>query len=772
MMGHGRHSVRKGCNITEVSAGAVVPGGRQRALLRLAMLGLTGLIALGAWPVAAGIDPIRDFSAAEPRWVEGEILVRYRHLPAVRSLAAGQLSAFPWLAGGAAPAFQIAGLASRHPPTMPLERRLLLTLARLNPRPVERIRAPGRSTAELMAEYRHHPDVDTVTPNYIRRIQRQSIPDDPRFHSQWALLNTGQTVNGSTGIAGADIGATRAWPLSRPLTQAVVIAVIDTGVDYRHPDLAGAMWVNPGEHPASGQDDDGNGYPDDIFGYDFSGNVVAASDFRQPPGSNPMDNDGHGTHVAGIAAATAHNAIGIAGVAPVRIMALKASPDGVSMPLDESLEAMAYAVMMKRDYGIPVAVINASFGGVGGSNRLERDLIIEAGEAGIVVCAAAGNDGANNDTFPFYPASYRLSNLVAVAASNQRDELAAFSNYGTDSVHLAAPGVNIVSSMPTWLDTRATLQRDEGSFWDAMGIEFSGFTEGLTAMIMDCGIGEPQQFPPRVRGKIALIERGGGLYFHQKVRNAMQAGAVAAVIYNHQSGSFGATLVGPSDWIPALSISREDGLAIAQALPSGPVVLTLSHAPVTETAYMSWSGTSMATPFVSGAMAFMAYQYPADTVAQRIARLVETVEPLPGLTRRVRSGGRLDLHRAVDRDADGLPDWWEFDKVGNLDRMDHTTDTDGNGFLDWEEYRAGTDPTDPDSLLRWIEVVMLPDGHRRLTWASAAQQSYRILRAERAPRDFDAVTSDFTATPPYNTWIDTHAPVAMPVFYRIQLVEE
>ncbi len=682
-------------------------------------------------------------------WVEGELLVQYRDTPS-RQTASMRA-------------------ATRTIPDTTVQRRNLRALSHLNSRRIDVVRSPDRGTLELMAEYAQRPDVEFVTPNYRRHIQRSLIPEATRFYEQWGLLNTGQTVNAFTGTPGADIGATRAWPMSRSIAREYVIAVIDTGVDYRHPDLMAGMWRNPGEQPGSGTDDDGNDYIDDIHGYDFSGTSLPAHNFSRPPGPDPMDVDGHGTHIAGIAAAVADQASGIVGVTSARIMALKASPDGSSIPLADSLEAMAYAIMMKRDYGVPVAVINASYGGVGGSNRLERDMIIEAGDAGIVVCAAAGNSGSNNDQRPFYPASYNLPNLIAVTGSTSRDERPSFANYGVNSVHLAAPGKDIISTVPLWYHTRATLEQPGEREFNTTGIEFSGFTNSLTAIVMDCGVGEPHQFPNRIRGKIALIERGGGLYFHEKVRHAMEAGAIAAIIYNHQSGSFSATLVGPSDWIPALAISRDDGQALREAIQSGTTMLTLSHEPVSDQAYDVWNGTSMATAFVSGAVTFMAYQFPDDTPEQRIARLVETVEPLPSFEHRVSSGGRLNMQRAIDRDADRLPDWWEIKWVGDLETMNDTTDTAGNGFLDWQEYRAGTDPTDPNDALQLMDAKVLPCGARRLRWASVADRSYRVARANAIDGEFKQIASDLPATPPYNTWTDSDGNTKHPVFYRVEL---
>ncbi len=288
-------------------------------------------------------------------------------------------------------------------------------------------------------------------------------------------------------------------------------------------------------------------------------------------------------------------------------------------------------------------------------------------------------------------------------------------------------------------------------------------------MVMDCGFGEPDQFPNRIRGKIALIERGGGLYFHEKVRHAMDAGAIATIIYNHQPGTFAATLVGPSDWVPALAISRDDGLALRDAIQAGNTLLSLSHLPVIDKAYEIWDGTSMATAFVSGAIAFMAYQFPDDTPAERIARVLETVDRLPAFDNRVSSGGRLNLRRAVDSDADGLPDWWEIKWVGDLETMNATTDTAGNGFADWQEYRAGTDPTDPNDALQLTGATVLPDGSRQLSWSSVTGRSYRITRSDQADGKYIPQVFNLPATPPYNTWTDPDGDISHPVFYRVKL---
>ena len=239
------------------------------------------------------------------------------------------------------------------------------------------------------------------------------------------------------GTAGADIHFVPGWALAQqPGTNPPVVAVIDTGVDYRHPDLASNMWINTGENPTNGLDNDGDGYVNDYYGYDFADNLPS-----------PMDSGFHGTHVAGIIAAVGNNNLGVIGVDyQARIMALRASSDGETLPDSAIIEAIDYATMMKGR-GVNVVAINESFGG-GGSSSSEIAAMQAAGNAGIIFCCAAGNNSSDNDTTPFYPANYRLGNEIVVAATDQNDALASFSDYGTNTVDFGAPGVNILSLLP------------------------------------------------------------------------------------------------------------------------------------------------------------------------------------------------------------------------------------------------------------------------------------------------------------------------------------
>src|SRR5882724_4322634 len=299
------------------------------------------------------------------------------------------------------------------------------------------VRSKNLTTAQLLAALQHDPAVQVVEPSFLRH-PFGTIPNDSLFPQLWGLRNTGQSVNGSTGTSGADIKFIEAWGLARPSTNQVVVAVIDSGVNYTHPDLAANMWTNPGETAGNGLDDDSNGYTDDFYGYDFG-----------QGDSDPSTTDEHGTHVAGTIAATGNNFSGVIGVDyQAKIMALKVGQDSAPGSFSDSaiIEAIDYCVLMKGR-GVNIAAINASWGG-GDFSSAMRSAIQSSGDVGIVFCAAAGNDSTNNDVTPDYPANYRLANMLVVAASDMNDNLAGFSNFGASTVDLAAPGVNTLSTIP------------------------------------------------------------------------------------------------------------------------------------------------------------------------------------------------------------------------------------------------------------------------------------------------------------------------------------
>jgi subtilisin family serine protease len=273
--------------------------------------------------------------------------------------------------------------------------------------------------AELIASRQ----VASCSPNYEMRAGAVT-PNDPDFGQLWGLSSA------------RGIDAPRAWELSTGSND-VVVAVIDTGVDYNHPDLNENMWRNTGEVAANGVDDDGNGIIDDVFGY----NAMAEN-------GNPMDDNLHGTHCAGTIGAVGNNRNGVVGVNHrVKLMALKFLDNKGSGSLSNAIKAIDYAVTMKRKHNIARLVLSNSWGG-GGYSQALYDAIDRARAAGILFVAAAGNEANDNDSSPAYPGSYDISNVVSVAAIDRDGNLAGFSNYGTTTVDIAAPGVSIYSTAP------------------------------------------------------------------------------------------------------------------------------------------------------------------------------------------------------------------------------------------------------------------------------------------------------------------------------------
>lgn len=289
----------------------------------------------------------------------------------------------------------------------------------------------------LVEEYSRLPEVEYVEPNFEINLDEKAegplvpiFPQDPQFNDQWALANSGQRG----GKNGADISATLAWAKTTG-SEEIVVAVLDTGVDYTHEDLIQNMWMRPAS--MAPYLDSELGAVDDVRGFNAFDNAA-----------DPMDDNGHGTHCAGIIGAEGENSLGIAGVNwKVKIMPLKFMTAGGSGTTKDAIEAINYTIERKKA-GVNVRIISASWGSTQKSRALEQ-AIRKAGEAGILFVAAAGNSTVDNDRHPHFPSSYNLPNVISVAALDRNDELASFSNYGAKSVAVAAPGVDILS---TWLN--------------------------------------------------------------------------------------------------------------------------------------------------------------------------------------------------------------------------------------------------------------------------------------------------------------------------------
>jgi subtilisin family serine protease len=286
----------------------------------------------------------------------------------------------------------------------------------------------GQSVNQAVNRLKKLPFVEYAEPDYLV----QKATNDEFYGLVYAIENTGQDIRGVAGTPDADMDVLEAWTIQTGDPN-LIIAVIDEGVQWDHPDLANNMWRNQGEVAGNGIDDDGNGFVDDVYGYDFYGND-----------GDPMDEGGHGTHVAGTICAEANNGIGIVGVVhQCKIMALRfLGPQGGST--SDGIASIDYAVQMGAK------ISNNSWGG-GGFSQALYDSIAAARDADHIFLAAAGNGGSdgigdNNDGLPHYPSNYNLPNVISVAATDNNDDIAGFSNYGATSVDIGAPGVDIAST--------------------------------------------------------------------------------------------------------------------------------------------------------------------------------------------------------------------------------------------------------------------------------------------------------------------------------------
>lgn len=541
-------------------------------------------------------------------------------------------------------------------------------------------------------------------------------PNDPYYFTQWGFANAGQTG----GTPGADISAPAAWDVSTG-SSAVVVAVVDTGAHLDHPDLAGNAWVNTAEIANNGIDDDSNGYVDDVNGWDF--------DHRDSTPWDTIDGDKHGTHVAGTIGAVGNNALGVTGVNwDVSIMSLKfISPSSGSV--SSGAEAIVYAV----DNG--ASVINHSWTTTSYSDVLE-DAILYARTHGVINVCAAGNSTRNLDSISTeYPAALEATNVVTVAATDSDDALASFSNYSGNYVDIAAPGVEITSTVPIYdsafhinatpyeivyfgfpmetsvgeparqsviawsmnelapdLDTPVLVVDDShrvatGDPFDRLntylvGLSTAGYTDvsvwntevsGAPAAVDLAGhvvvwfTGMTHGMPGPI-GSLDAAERTAlGTYLDGGGRLAISSGAVGGDLdylgaasawfqsYFHVAcvdfeswtrlgqGSAG----GPFDGV-SYEISEDDYYLGWPAHSDDLMALDSAATPLMEwDGYAQISGTSMASPHVAGALALMAAAHPDESMYDARVRLESTVETMPVLAGKVRTGGRLDLGAAI-----------------------------------------------------------------------------------------------------------------------------
>ncbi len=288
----------------------------------------------------------------------------------------------------------------------------------------------GQTVEEAVKQFEQLPGVIYAVPNHYVSIEAGIFPPRPEPNPDPTPDPFSDPLfDRSYGIHKID--SLKAWTQFSTGNRSIVVAVIDTGIDYTHEDLAANMWKNPKEIEGNGIDDDNNGFIDDIYGWNFVGN-----------NNNPFDDNRHGTHVSGTIGAIAGNGLGTIGVSPkVSIMACKfLSKDGFGS-VDAAMKAITYAVANGAK------VLNNSWGG-GSFSQALLDTIKAAERSGVLFVAAAGNSGKDNDTAPMYPASYDAPNIISVAATDALDQRASFSNFGKTTVDLGAPGVAVFSTFP------------------------------------------------------------------------------------------------------------------------------------------------------------------------------------------------------------------------------------------------------------------------------------------------------------------------------------
>ena len=497
----------------------------------------------------------------------------------------------------------------------------------------------AKNTLDMVNGLKKHPAVASVSPNYRQNLD--ATPDDTRYNELWGMHNTGQTG----GTADADIDAPEAWDVNTGSSD-VVVAVIDTGLDYNHPDLAANAWVNAAEYSGTvGVDDDGNGYIDDIYGIDTAG------DDGFSPDTDPMDVYGHGTHCSGTIGAVGNNTLGVVGVNwNVKIMGLKFFDDtGSNGYTSYAIECIEYAIDQKLNYSQNVVAINASWGG-GGFEQALKDAIEAAGNAGIAFCSSAGNSGSNNDTSPHYPSSYNLPSIIAVTSTDHNDAWDAGTNYGATSVDLGAPGVSILSTVPgayipqagdiffdnmesgpgNWvhggtLDTWAISTNQEGflnptfpvpsppHFWsDSPGVNYSPNTDSQLEVASDIDLSSYVGQDVYLGIGSAMYIEGGG-WDHGYVELSNDSGATWTSIfdfggYAYYWGQY-AWLI-PDSYKTANFRFRFHLTSDSSFQYWGWLIDNVGIGTTITYGYESWSGTSMATPHVTGAVALMAAQYP------------------------------------------------------------------------------------------------------------------------------------------------------------------
>jgi subtilisin family serine protease len=506
--------------------------------------------------------------------------------------------------------------------------------------------ATSLSVPEAVRLLNRLPGVEFAEPDYVAT---QNYESNDSLYLQgylWGMYGDDQPSAIGPALTYNPFGsqAEKAWAAGFIGSPDICVGIIDGSPQIDHPDLTANLWTNPGEIPSNGIDDDGNGYVDDLHGW----NAVADKGLI----SNATDAEGHGTHVAGTVGAVGGNGLGVAGVNWAVTMIPGITHVAGSGYYSDIIQAVDYMVNLKARKGLNIVAVNCSFGGTSYSQAL-FDSYTRAAQAGILAVASAGNSSTNLDVSPQYPAAFDTTAsagydaIIAVAAIQSDGALASYSNYGQNRADLAAPGSAVLSTVPY---ATPTVSVGGDSYlagqitYAASGTVSAELVDGGKALLPDANWA----------GKVVLVERGDGTFL-TKVINVQDSGGLAAVIYNNVPGSFAGSLISTTSAIPAVSISREDGLLLQAKLGLSATVDSPA-AGTPGSSYASYSGTSMAAPHVAGAVALYASTHPGSTPAQtRSDLLTAGVWPLPALDEITVTGGTLDIGALMAVPANSLP---------------------------------------------------------------------------------------------------------------------
>lgn len=660
--------------------------------------------------------PEKENAKSRPAYVEGEVLIKYRD---------GSLN--------------IASSGTRKALRMYLGRKGLEEKASIERLNTLLVSGKGkRSTEQMVQELKGDPSVEYVQPNFY--YYASSLPNDPQFSSQWGLHNTGQWVNGVKGTVDADIDFPEARDLyaQNTATSTVTVAVIDSGVDRTHEDLAGRV----------------------LQGYDF---IDLDND--------PSDLNGHGTHVAGIIAAATNNGKGVAGVGQkVNILPVRA--------FDANGRSTTYSVVNGIDYARDAGakIVNMSFGSYY-YDQFDYDAIVRGRNAGVLYVVAAGNEGNNNDgAMHSYPASYDLDNIISVAASTQNDNLASWSNYGQTTVDVTAPGVNIMSaypkfveiwaenfegaSLPTFNNTQFT-QSSWGDSWNTKDYDGNVVAKSdlYSYPYRSDGFDTIESDQLDVRGYGSLLLEHSyfvdtepayldfcfydylAVYTGEWDSIATYCGDVGYGsdrfdVTDYMSSRFSLKYI----WNTDSSFSNYYGAFIDDIR-----LLTLSNGG----GYQLLDGTSMAAPVVTGLAALIKSYQPSMTGAQIKERILTSVDAKPSLQGKVLTGGRINAYNALSDFAapSGSVKINSDDVVTNkkIVTLNLNATDEGNHAIFVQALKYGKSPTIDENWSDWQPLT------KKLYWAHSRTTSGTVEASVRFKDAFGNVSAVASDTIEYDT---------------------